>query len=219
MKKYLTTICFSGFYNTLHDSELDTTLEQMFSDRDTGCTINYDLYNRALDKMNWRAVHTAYAKEYMDDFMRWLDLELEFVELNSPRFYNYETDRIFVFITEASLKRAYDRVDTPALRQLVRERFTSRDGFISFYDANLDDWPSNVFEWDANQIGTLLIALANQECSNTDGFSQWDEYELMEQTRGNGLIDDILYCSCPEMERLLKVHDYLQSREARREFA
>lgn len=213
--RYATTIPFSGFYNSVHDSALDDTLEQMFSDRDTGCHINEGLFYAAMDKINWRAVHKEYAREYCANFASWLELDLEFDELDSPREYNFTTDRIFCRISEDSLRRAYDRVNTPPLRELVRQRFTSRDGFISFYEPDLDNWPSDVTEWDCNQIGTLLMALADQECSNSDGFECWDEYDLMEYDRCNGDIDDMVYKNMPNAERLFKIFDYLELRAHR----
>lgn len=213
--RYETTIPFSGFYNSLHDSELDMALRDMFSDRATGTDVNEDLLQRAMEKMNWRGAYVEYAKEYADDFGRWLELDLEFDELSSPREYNFTTDRIFVKISEESLKSAFAKVLKPELREAVRERFTSYDGFISFYNPDMDSWPEDVTEWDANQIGTLLIVLANQECTNNDGFEVWDEYDLMDDTRGNGIVDDILYRNCPGVERLLKIRDYLEDRKER----
>ena len=35
----------------------------------------------------------------------------------------------------------------------IKERFTSRSGFISFYDNNLKSSTDNYREWDHNQIG------------------------------------------------------------------
>lgn len=213
--KHLTTIPFSGFYESLHDGELDDTLRQMFSDRDTGCHVNENLLYAAMDKIDWRAVHTEYASEYCDCFAHWLELELTFDELQSPREYNFTTDRIFAYITTESLQKAFDRVDTPALRTLVREQFTSRDGFMSFYSGDLDDWPENVLGWDHNQIGALLHALADQESRDSDGFTQWEEYALMEDTRCNGGLDSMLCTHMANANRLFKIHDYLELRAHR----
>jgi hypothetical protein len=206
---------FSGFYYSVHDQELDEVLNQMFSDRDTGCDVNEDLVMRAWDKMDWRQVHIDYAKEYVDDFSREFKLDLEFDELNSPREYNFTTDRVFAYITTESLQKVFNTVDTPALRVKIHENHTSRDGFISFYTNTLESWPADVTEWDPNQIGTLLQAFVEQE--STNDWDQYEEYNLMEDTRGNGYLDEILWRNCPEMARLTKVHEYLEHRAKREE--
>ena len=38
----------------------------------------------------------------------------------------------------------------------IKERFTSRSGFHSFYKNNLDLWPNDYSEWDCNMIGTCF---------------------------------------------------------------
>lgn len=213
--KHLCVLPFSGFYYTLHDSELDEVLNQIFSDRDTGCHVNEDLVMRAWSSMDWRQVHIDYAKEYVDDFRRAFKLELWFDELKSPREYNFTTDRIFVWISTESLKRVFAEVDTPALRVKIRENHTSRGGFYSYYTNTLESWPADVTEWDHNQIATLLQALADQETNGE--FDQYQEYDLMEDTRGNGHLDEILWRNCPIMPRLTKVHEYLEARAHREE--
>lgn len=213
--KHLCVIPFSGFYNTLHDSELDDALNQMFSDRDTGCHVHESLMMRAWDKMNWRQVHVDYSKEYCEDFANAFKLDLTFDELKSPREYNFVGDRLFAYITTQSLRKVWEETDTPMLRQKIRDNHTSRDGFYSFYPNTLEEWPSDVLEWDHNQIATLIGTYADQELGDVDGYTQYRELDVMEATRSNGHLDDILHQNCPEMERLCKVHEYLGLRAER----
>jgi len=214
--KHETTLPFAGFYNSLHNTLLDDALEQMFSDRATGCHVNNDLHYRAIDAMEWRKCFIDYAKDYVENFALWLDLELEFVELDSPRFYNFETDVIRANITTASIEKAYATVDKDVLAGVAIRRHTSYDGFISFYNPDISTW-GPVLEWDHNQLGTLLQALAEDTVGGD--FDGWQQYELMEQSRCNGCIDDIVYRNCPGIERLLKIRDYLEDRLEREEVA
>lgn len=48
----ITTIPFSGFYCTLHESALDDAVEQMFST--DGCVVNHGLVDRAQFECEWR---------------------------------------------------------------------------------------------------------------------------------------------------------------------
>lgn len=212
--KHLCVIPFSGFYESLHDDALDDALDQIFSDRDTGCTVNEDLVMRAWRSMDWKAVHTAYAKAYCENFALEFKLDLTFDEVNSPREYNFTTDRIFAYIPTESLQKVFDTVDTPGLRIKIRENHTSRDGFFSYYDNDLESW-GNVLSWDHNQIGTLLQALVEQESVND--WDQFEELSLMDDSNGKGFYDEILFANCPEMARLAKVHEYLETRAKREE--
>jgi hypothetical protein len=82
--------------------------------------------------------------------------------MTSPRFYNFETDRVFANISEHAARKlfAYSRkLDNHAtLAKVIRARFTSRDGFHSFYSNSLAEWLEKPLdEWDHNELGTLLI--------------------------------------------------------------
>jgi hypothetical protein len=209
-----TIIPFSGFYASLHDSELEKTLELAFSD-DSGMP-NTGLLSHAWDAVNWGQVHEAYAKNYCERFAREFRISsLTFEELNSPREYNFTTDRIFASISLEDVRAILAKVDPAKLGEKVRECFTSRDGFSSFYSANLEDW-GDVATWDHNQIGTLLQTFADQETHNHEEFDQWAEFELMEDAGGNGNVDNWIFGSNPEkLNRLDRIARYLRERQER----
>ena len=201
----LTTLPFAGFYNSSHDQNLDFALERMFSDKETGCHANQGLMNRAFDSIDWQMVHTKYAKEYAEQFGREFEIpSLKFESLQSPKYYNFETDRIFCEISEEDVRRLLLSMSGEALANAAKCRFTSCSGFISFYDPDVSTW-GPIEGWDHNQVGTVLEALA------------WDldELTLMESAECNGKFDDWLYSSSQKVHRLLNVHDYLQERENR----
>lgn len=210
----LTTLPFQGFYNSVHNSEIDDTFERIFSDS-RGEAIPA-LAERAFDLVNWKAVFVEYAKEYAQAFSEGFKIkDMVFDELNSPKYYNYETDRIFVKIPLSEVKRIYSEVDKVFLEDRIKARFTSCTGFISHYSNKLSEWPEDLEEWDHNQVGTLLEAYANQE--SDDGFDSFAEYELMEGARGNGKIDMSIYENMKDQaERLFKIRDYLVEREERK---
>lgn len=213
MKRYLTVVPYAGNYESVHNMALEGALEQMFSDHATGCHVNEDLQAYAYDAMNWHNVFIDYAKDYMENFGLWLGLDLTFVEVNSPRYYNFDSDLLMTTISEESLLKAYATTPKATLDAVAKERHTSRDGFISFFNPDVSAW-GPVTEWEAQQICTLLTALA----IDTRGeFGSWEEYELMEDSISNGVLDDMLYKHCPKAERLLKIRDYLETRSQREE--
>ena len=209
----LTTIPFVGFYESEHNVALNDALEQIFSDLDTGCEINHELVWRASDLCDWGEVRKEYAKEYSERVAQAFNIpSLKFESLNSPREYNFTTDRIFCTISEDDVRRILSLVDSAALAALVRDTFTSRDGFISYYSPDVAEWGS-VANWDHNQSGTLIQAYINQTDSR---FAEaWEEYALMEDYRCNGHLEASLWKHIKGIKRLYKVHEYLQERGTR----
>lgn len=204
----LAVIPFSGFYNTWHDQMLEDEFSQMFSD-DQG-TVNDKLYELALDACNWRKVHEAYARDYAETFGQMCELpSLKFDELNSPREYNFLTDRIFVTLTQKDINGAWKRIDKELFSRICKEMFTSRSGFSSFYDPDYKSW-GPIRDWDPNQLGALMHALADHH--------GWDQLEAMESTRDNGYFDNWIYeaISEPVRSRVFKIHNYLREREERK---
>lgn len=207
-----TEVPFSGFYNTLHDSECDHVLKSMFSDSATGCYEYESLVDKAFDLVNWREVQNGYSKAYVEAFSEKFGVILRYKEMISPQYYNFETDRLFAAIPQSEVERLFKETDTRLLREAIRERFTSRDGFISFYPNDLDEWPSDLSEWDANHVGTLLLAYVR---NMLDGeFDSYEEFTVLEDTYElvYGLIDEH---SEPEMSRLHTIRDYLDKRAER----
>lgn len=98
-----------------------------------------------------------------------------FSTMTSPREYNFETDRLFVDVSRAFIGRLWKMSKAEGhatLRRFIRDRFTSRSGFISHYRNRLEDWPADLADWDYNQLGTLLLA-----CLDLSGF---DDSAVME---------------------------------------
>lgn len=207
----LTTIPFSGFYYSLHDSALDDTLDQMFSDRASGCTPNNGLSDRAQSDCNWSAVRNAYAEEYAENFASHFGIRMQFESIQSPRYYNFTTDRIFCTISESEAARLFAETPEDVLEEVAKETFTSRDGFISSYSPDVAEWGS-VEEWDHNQIGCLVDAYVR---SIEPEFDQYAEYGLMEDAQCNGFLDDIICNNTPTFGRLYKVWEYLNNRAER----
>ena len=206
----LTTIPFSGFYESLHSSAIDDSINQEFSD-DKGIE-NAELSYRAWASMQWGNVRNEYAKEYAKSFAHDLTIKsLAFDSMTSPREYNFTTDRIFCYIDYSELCGIVKTFDLAEFSAFVRERFTSRDGFISYYSADLADW-GKIESWDHNQCGTALEFYATQE--NGGEFDQWAEYYIMENSLSNGFLYELIWKSCPELPRLYRVFEYLTKRAA-----
>ena len=225
-EKLLTTIPFGGFYETCWSQAIDDEEEnyaEFFANEMQEEIADYlrlsesevaEILFRATD---YKIAYNRFAKAYADAYDKWIsdalgwNVGLKFESLDSPREYNFYTDRIFCYIPLESVKRLFDisaKEDHKRLKEVIRERFTSRDGFISFYSNNLEEWVNKpIYQWDHNEIGTLLIAIAPpfddaswefyEDMAYNGGFYQdweaavnWKEFErLVEERRQEKLSD------------------------------
>jgi hypothetical protein len=204
----ISTIPFSGFYNSVHESQIDDAIEQMFTDRDTGCNRNEGLEYALFRKCDYSGVFNAYAAEYAENFCEEFCVKGKFESMSSPREYNFTTDRIFITIEEADAREILKRVDPATLAKVAKLMFTSRDGFISSYSPKVESW-GDLLEWDHNQLGALMIALAGSD------FDQYSECNLMESAQCNGKYESWISENTPGIERLYKIHEYLEARSHR----
>jgi hypothetical protein len=208
----LTTIPFSGFYDSLHDSELDNAVNCSFMD-DSDMEVNEDLKYKFMDSVDWRYVHIEYSKAYVQSFAKEFSIKLKFESLVCPKEYNFTTDRIFCHITQKEALRLYKLIDKKILDKAIYDNLTSCSGFHSSYPNTLKEW-GNVKTWDHNQIGTLIQCYVNQESYND--FNHYEEFSLMEDCSGNGYIDNWIYASNPkELNRLANISQYLIKRSER----
>lgn len=202
-----TTIPFSGFYESLHDSNIDWALALDLADENGN---PYDgLIERFYESARWQHVHEEYAKYFAEAFCEHFKVAATYSKLDSPREYNFETDRIWLDIELDEVKRLLAEVPRELLQKVSTKLFTSRSGFHSFYPPDLDDWPP-VEEWDVNHVGTLMEALVLHV--EGEGF---DEMTLVEDLSGSGHLSNWLYECNPDSERLFRIRDYLVRRDER----
>ena len=179
---------FDGFYESIHDSNIEYAIESMFSD-DHG-TVN--IPESFDDQFDYAMAHKQYAKLFaaqVQDYLlneHGLKITLDFDNLDSPRFYNYETDRIFCHITAHDVNMLYAITPTSELILTAKDRHTSCSGFISSYDPDVSTW-GKVNTWDCNQLETLLLA-----------FARYDDSNVMDETHEDvsSIIDDCMNDKC-----------------------
>jgi hypothetical protein len=208
-----TTIPFSGFYSSMHDDEIDRTLENLISDS-SGC---HPISDRIASNlwMHMGDVSTEYARAFLADFQilfngeTGLSVAFEWDTLDSPRAYNFSTDRIFAKVSAEHVKAMYSKVNHSILDRMAEERFTSCSGFISHYSPDVSSW-GELEEWDHNQVGTLVEALVSQFLPK-----EW-EGNVIEDWSGSGIVDEWVYDALDEEgKRLVKIAAYLRQREER----
>lgn len=169
----ITQIPFDGFYNSFYSDAIDREEEQYIEWKQEDRIINQEqaseLANVLFRHTNYGQAYEALAKAYVDGFnnrfKQWtgISLGITFESVHSPREYNFTTDRIFCHISEEVVKALFEKVDRAEFDKQIRERFTSRSGFISHYPNRLEEWPEDLGEWDWNHICTLIMAFLPED--------------------------------------------------------
>ena len=195
-KQLLIALPFDGFYASYstdiieqeHESEIDN-LE--LNDADT------DALNEMYQFNDFKKIYLEYAKLYVEAFEKWLNNEtnlkhevaFEFESLTSPREYNFETDKIYARIKLSDVLFMFENTKKETLTAVCKELFTSRDGFISHYDAEWITW-GHVSTWDHNQVKALLYAFMNDHTDHYLAITEFTTlppiYDIMEDARCNG---------------------------------
>ena len=131
-----TTINFGGFYNSIHDDNIEWACESYFTDDNGVCD-----WDNILDNVDFKKLHDVYIDLYCDLFSEWLkenygiDIKFKNISLSSPRYYNYETDKILCDINQVENESLIKTMKAnTAFLEWLKDRAKSKSGYISFYD-------------------------------------------------------------------------------------
>lgn len=188
-KTAVAVIPFSGFYESVHNLELDCCLEQIF--RDDHGDIDQDIFETATANIDWKGIHIEYSKTYVARFAKHYEIEgMTFDKLDSPREYNFGTDRIFVNIPLKSLQAIGQQILTRKLHAHAIDMFTDHSGFISHYDPDPKTWGS-LETWDHNQVFCLLETYVHMTNKCSGFANNYQDNCLMDDLNCNGEMDDL----------------------------
>ncbi len=147
-------------------------------------------------------------------------ISMVFESMDSPREYNFATDRVYGEMPLAILYLLFRKSRAEGhetLAAVIAERFTSYDGFISGYSRDIGDWLEKPLrDYDHNEAGTLLIAAMRLAGYDESSF----EYDLFEMTCGDSETAYSAWSDCvdwPKFEELRnearaeKLADWLES--------
>lgn len=189
-----TYIPFEGFYESTYSNLVQDYIE--YETSNLPLEVSQELYDSFYEHANfyemYKVISILYTKSLnllIREECDGLEVELYFKELNRPREYNFHTDRILCKIDFKNVQKLFDILDKNILRDVIKRRFTSYDGFISHYSNRLDDWlAKDLVKWDSIEIETLFKALIKQ----FDLEYKLNAYDLLESDRCNGVIDNIV---------------------------
>lgn len=204
---------FSGFYGSWHDQLIDDAEEQLFQG-DSGDIDHPGLYEMFYTHLPYSVVHERYVRQFVAELAESIGIPLEFEEMTSPREYNFQTDRLFAKVNRSDLAKMLRAVRGSRLNSEIRERFTSRSGFISSYPNHISCWP-RIANWDHNHVGTVLACYVQKlredgtTPSEEDLVSEWNQDCMVE-----GWLADA--ATPGPAARALRINDYLRQRAERK---
>jgi hypothetical protein len=162
-------IPFTGFYESRWSHGIDRAenldVEHFVEEKEMEEGDVAEIYWNCMDYRKAREYVAKQFVEYYQDHLAELlgfKVKLHYSGLESPKEYNFRTDRIFAKVSDKTIRRMFKVVDKDRLTAVAKERHTSCSGFISFYRPDWKTW-GHVDTWDLNQLGTLVRALHEDE--------------------------------------------------------
>jgi len=133
MTKHIkTSIAFGGFYESIHDSNIDHMIDCYTEGG------NYPEYN--FDNIDYKKTHQSYIESWTGMFENYLlnelgvNINFKNLKLWSPQYYNFNTDVVDCKIKKTEVKLLNNKMlNDDKFLSWLQERTTSCDGFISFY--------------------------------------------------------------------------------------
>tara|TARA_R110001583_G_scaffold145237_1_gene297259 strand:- start:5839 stop:6390 length:552 start_codon:yes stop_codon:yes gene_type:complete len=123
---------FGGFYESIHDHMIDDSIANYY-DKDIK-----DIYenDKIYSQIDFAAMKKNYCIEWLNGYLKIVDnhnlLGVKFKGINSPEYYNFETDKINASINESIIDSILINSDSD-LFEYIDENSQSYDGFTSFY--------------------------------------------------------------------------------------
>jgi len=199
--KYPVTLpFFPGFYESMLSHAIDDAEErdaEYYAEKESSEKYHPETYQPEhlrlseseyasifFDCTDYQATYHGIAKMWVEAFDCWMkehigtpEKSFTFEKMLSPREYNFTTDRVFAEVPYEVIDTLFSKSasgDHKTLKQVIKDTFTSYDGFISHYSNSLAEWltrPLN--EWDYNEMGTLVAAVikASEHWEDTSEFS------------------------------------------------
>jgi hypothetical protein len=162
---------FPGFYHSYLSDMVDNEIEYYLDDED-----NTETYDDIEDRLDYQKAYKEISKQWLNKFNNITGLNLEYIEIDSPREYNFTTDRLIARISSEELNplKNIPKTEPETFQRVLNRHFKSYDGFCSFYSNDIDDWDKDMDELDCNEVMAYIEAYIL-----TEGL---DEDDIIDQT-------------------------------------
>jgi len=146
---------FTGFYGTILECDCE---ESMLEEGE-----NFDDFEWDYKDYNERVAKSCVNK--IGGELKEYGIKVEFKELVSPKYYNFENDRIDVIYTlsENSIEKIFNVLieDYEEFESYLEQHYKSRDGFMSFHSHKAFDWIKGLLSGDEDELAHKFGAIFN----------------------------------------------------------
>ena len=154
-------IDFGGFYHSIHSDEIDSRIE------------NFEINE---DNVNYKETCNSYCIEFIDSLNDMLELNLKFIQIDSPKFYNFSTDKIEAEINENDFNKLKDTyLNSNEFIDYVNENSKSYSGFISFYNGF-----NEVIKEDEVLLQYMFNYILKEYADEIDNYISEMDFEIIE---------------------------------------
>jgi len=167
-------IKFRGFYDSGHMANIEDEIESYFDG-------DFEKINNL--NIDYKKLYEEYSKALINKFNDFItedyeiNINIEFVELLSPRFYNYSTDQLSVRCDNRLSKLYIKLIKDDRFIEYIKELTNIRDGYIPFY--KYSDFEKSFYKWDNIQKSILLdFVVAEFENIMWCEFVEFDLYSI-----------------------------------------
>ena len=169
---------FSGFYESeLYNSDMLYNIAYNNQDEEEYKDKEWDF----VEPDGYTEYEKAVCKECVSNIFYLMEdndaiKSMEWVELNSPREYNFTTDKLVceLEVDMDKIKKWCYETKRDAFNQYLKENYTSYDGFISFIPNNVKEFEQEKEDTDV-MIDFYILSHLEEGCS-TEGWERLREY-------------------------------------------
>lgn len=148
---------FSGFYGSIWD-DVDFYGEDEYYQLPEGIYFE--------DMVDWDLYHDTIARkmcDFVEEELRPFVSEITFERIASPKYYNFENDAIYIDVQfDVAAIQRYLYANNNEFDEYLKERYTSRDGFISYFSNSCTEW-FGAWPNDTHMVGAVLDFILHNE--------------------------------------------------------
>ena len=189
---------FPGFYGTLYEPNEEMDIQYVNDEREEQGKEPLDFDDFEFDYKGYQLEICKSFTSVIEDllFDKGLVASMVYQKVNSPREYNFANDNVDIQVTLTSdnitaiMKAVKD--NWGKWGEYLKEKYTSYDGFSSFYSNNTEDWNIRESLQDGHKLGAILQFLLLVDAG--------EEHDL-------DIYDDVtqdIHLSCSNYEELIK---------------
>lgn len=186
MKVHTFLPLFSGFYNSIWDSDIDFEEEQIIEsyNEENDTDLEWSDFNWTYDFVSYSKAITEGIMDAIKEEFLGLVISYEFEELIQPKEYNFSTDSVNILLEiDKTVLLSLIFENKEILTEKIKEKYTSCSGFYSSYSNDIEWWIESIQNEEdtcRHKVGSIINMLFEDDFSEYS-ISEWVQvYEYID---------------------------------------